>query len=327
MRKMLRGLLAGALLLSSMTAAAPAQPELTALRIAIPSKTASDWQTFVAIRRGLFERNGIKPRLIVTGSSGADARLLAGVKVEVAQVTTVTLVAAAHTGAPIVGVINSSAGVPFFVVARKGFSSLTQLKGRTITIGGRTDITRILMDEMLTRAGLHPGDVTYTYLGATSVRYAALIDGKTDATLLFPPYVSRAAGKGYPVLADVSKYFPRFPFNTWSVRRQWAVHHADLVTAFARARNEAVRWLYDPANKQEAIAILSEETNASPQDAAEAYDIFISKVRYFVPDGVFKAGTFNAVVDAMVKAGIINSAETPLPYYDNRFVLAANAKP
>lgn len=314
-------LIAGLLLIPAM---APAQPALQTITLAIPSKTASDWPTYVAERYGFFARNGIKTDVIVTGSSAADVQQLAGNSVDIAEASTAALIEAVQGGAPIVAFVNRAAGVPYFLVGRKGLTSVAQLKGKTISIGGPSDITRIFMDTILTKAGLKPDEWSYTFAGATSARFAALVSGGIDATLLFPPFASRAIGMGYPLLDMVPKYFPNFPFDTWAIRPQWGKDHTQLATAFARSHLQAVRWLYDPANRQKAIALLSDETNTAPEDATNAYDIFITQVRYFVPSGAFTAKTFDSVLDAMLKVGIVKTASAPAPYFDNRFVDAVN---
>jgi len=304
--------------------AAAAQPALQTVTIAVTSKSASDWPTYIAEKYDFFAQNGIKPDIIVVGSSAGDAQQLAGGSVDVAEVTTTQLVEAIQGGAPIVGVVERAAGVPYYLIGKKGITSVAQLKGKLISIGGPTDITRIFMDTILTKNGLKPEDWTYTFAGATNVRFAALVAGAIDATFLFPPFSARAVSLGYSVIDEVPKYFPNFPFDTWAVRVSWAQEHSRLVTAFARAHLHAVRWLYDPANRQKAVALLSEETNTSLDDASKSYDVFVKQVRYFSTNGVFTTPAFKMVLDAMRKMNLLNASSSP-PFYDNRYVTAANA--
>jgi NitT/TauT family transport system substrate-binding protein len=306
--------------------AAHSQPALQPITIAVTSITASDWPTYVAERYGFFANNGLKPDIIVVGSSAGDAQQLAGGSVDIAEVTTTQLVEAVQGGAPMVGFINRAAGVPYFVIGKKGLTTIAQLKGKLISIGGPTDITRIFMDTILTKNWLKPGDWTYTFSGSTGNRFAALVAGAIDATFLFPPFSARAISMGYPVIDEVPKYFPNFPFDTWALRRQWGQEHPQLVTAFVRAHLEAVRWLYDPANRQKAVALLSEKTNTSLDESSQSYDIFIKQVRYFSPSGAFTASAFKMVLDAMQKMQLLKTPVRPDAFYDNRYVDAVNAQ-
>ena len=65
----------------------------------------------------------------------------------------------------------------------------------------------------------------------------------------------------------------------------WAAEHRDALTAFARDYARAVRWLYDPANKEQAIDILVKHAQQDRKDPTEAYDYLITKLKLFGPDG------------------------------------------
>ena len=52
----------------------------------------------------------------------------------------------------------------------------------------------------------------------------------------------------------------------------WAAKNREAMVAFARNYKRGVRWLYDPANRQQAIDILVKYARQDPKDIAEAYD-------------------------------------------------------
>lgn len=325
----LRSLAVGALALGCASAApsASAQPALREMSFGVTGFSAMSWPEVAAQQLGFFANNGLKVEIVTTGSAAGGAQQLSSGSLDISEVSAAAILEAIVGGAPIQAVIELSAKVPYEVVAKKGLTSIAQLKGKTIIIGGPSDITRIFMDKILGSAGLGPDDYTYTYAGATGERFAALVNGGVDATILFPPFSFRAADQGYPVLADVSKYFASFLFTTFAVQPAWARSHRDLVVAWTKAYLQGVRWLYNPANKARAIQILMQSTNANAGDAAAAYALFITKMRVFSPTGILSDEVIAPVLDALTKMGQLKPpVPPPARFYDNTYVEAANAQ-
>jgi ABC-type nitrate/sulfonate/bicarbonate transport system substrate-binding protein len=299
---------------------------LQTIGVGTTSKTANDWALYVGEKYGFFAANGIAIDEVSVGANSGVAQQLTGAAFDVGDITTTQLILAIAGGAPLVSIMNAGTGVPYYLIGSKGLRTVAQLKGKQISIGGPSDITRPFADTILQRGGLKPDDWTYTYAGASTARYAALVAGAIDATLLAPPVVFRAIADGYPVIDNVPKYFPSFPYITWSVRSAWAKDHADLVVRFIRAQLQAIRWLNDPANKDKAIALLSEQTGSSSLDASRSYDVFITSQRYFSPTGTYAPGAFARVQSTMLHAGMM---ATPLPdvtkVYDNSYAVRAAA--
>src|SRR5262245_56406243 len=51
------------------TASAPTPARLTPVRYSMTSRTAGNWQDYIALRKGWFAENGIEPEIIVTGTT------------------------------------------------------------------------------------------------------------------------------------------------------------------------------------------------------------------------------------------------------------------
>lgn len=326
LRRFLIGALATAFAASTGLVPTSAQTTLRPLTLGLTSQTANEWPEYVDVKMGFFAANGLKTDIIYTGSAAAGAQQLTAGSLDISEVSSTQLIEAVQGGAPITAVVEHSTKVPYSIVGAKGVTSLSQLKGKTIIVGGVNDITRVFTDKVFASAHLQSSDFTYTFAGATSARFAALLNGGVAAAILFPPFSFRAAGMGYPVLADVPKYFPSFLFDTFAVRSDWAKSHGDLITAFAKAYLEGVRWLYDPANRKAAIALLSETTNTSESDATQTYDLFITKLHIYSPTGIVTSTDVGPVLDALVKIGQLKQpVPSPKTFYDNAFVQRATA--
>lgn len=307
---------------------ASAQGALREISFGLTAKTANEWPEYISETMGFFAANGIKDDIIYTGSSAAGAQQLAAGALDISEVSSTQIVEAIIGGAPFVEVVAHSEKAPYAVVGKKGLKSLADLKGKMIIVGGPNDITRVFMDKVLAQGGhLKPDDYTYTFAGATNARFAALVNGGVDAAILFPPFSFRAASQGYPLLDDISKYFPTFLFDAFCVQPAWARAHGDLLVAFGKAYIQGVVWLYNPANKARAIQILSDATGTSAEDAAQTYDLFVTKLHIYSASGIPTVAQFAPVVDALVKTGEL---KPPLPdvtkFYDDRYIKQANAQ-
>jgi NitT/TauT family transport system substrate-binding protein len=318
----------GAVLASAaLTPAASAQPAPRTVGVGLTSKTASDWGVYVADKMGFFSQNGLKPDIVVTGSSAANAQQLTAGSIDIGEVSTTQLIEAVLGGAPIVGFINRTNNAPYAILGKKGLTSIAQLRGKTIIVGGPNDITLVFMNTILNAYKLKPDDVTYTFAGGTAERFAALLSGTVDASILLPPFSFRAQSAGYPVLDLVQKYFRDFPFDTFSARTEWGKKNPDILTSYCKAILQAVAWLYNPANRSKAVDILVEATNVAPDDASKTYDYFVTQVKYYHRTGVMTNDDLKPVLDALINTAQI---KPPAPaagrFYDNTYVAKANSE-
>lgn len=298
-----------------------------AITIGLTSRSATDWGLYCAKRAGFYAANNLQVDEIVVGSSAGCAQQLTAGSIDVGSVSSTQVVEAVMGGAPIVEILSEVITAPYFMLARKGTTTFAGLRGKTIIVGGPNDITRVFTDKIVAANGMKPEDVTYTFAGATSERFAALLSGTVDAAILLPPFAFRAVDEGYPVVAEVQKYFPSFPFGGLAVRTAWAKSHPDLVIAFTKAYVQGVRWLNDPANRTRAMQFLVDETGTAPADAQKTYDLYVGRLQLYSKTGRFANEDFIQVLDVLVKTKQI-SPPVPPPgqLYDNRYVDAALAQ-
>jgi ABC-type nitrate/sulfonate/bicarbonate transport system substrate-binding protein len=317
-----------ALMVLSAPTTVPAQttpaPALRTLTFGTTSKSAVNWPEFVGMDLGFFAAQGLKLDLILGGASAQLAMQVTTGALDITDMASTSLVQAVQGGAPIAFILKHIEGAPFFVVGRKGMTSPAQLKGKTISVAGPSDITRFFVDKMISNAGLKSDDVTYQYAAASSDRMATLFSGGVDASIMVPPFSSRALDQGYSLVGDISKTFPGILFDGFVTRPQWAREHPDMVVAFLKGYLRSIRWLYDPANKARAIQVLTDDTGATPADAAGIYDAFVGK-KIFSSTGIVNDGAISPVLDMLVKTGDLKA---PLPpaskFYDNQWLRQAS---
>jgi ABC-type nitrate/sulfonate/bicarbonate transport system substrate-binding protein len=321
-----RGVLVALTSLSATVRTVSAQPAAARMTVALTTRSASDWGMEVAQRLGYFAALGLTVEQVYVGSSSGVAQQITGGSAEIGSVSTTQIVQAVVGGAPLVDVFRNVTTTPYTVFGRKGLTSVAQLRGKTIMVGGPNDITRVFMDKVLAAYQLTPDDVTYTFAGGPAERYAALLNGAVEATLFNPPVTFRAIDDGYPILDEVSKYFPGFPTNGFAVRADWAKAHRDQLFAFLRGFLQGTRWVYAPANRARAVGILQEVDGITVDVAQRTYEMFVQRGRLLSLAGRFERNDFPQVIDALVR---MKQLQPPLPdsnrFYDNTYVDAAAA--
>ena len=179
---------------------AQASPKLRPLRIALPSHSVSSSPIYLAKSLGIFERYGFETQILVLEPRAALAALLTGdLDFYTAAGTTGR---AALRGVPVRVVMVAMNRSDQVVVAAKEFTSVEQLRGKTL--GGYTAqaSANIVLIEMLRRQGLKPED--YKILNIGTNRASALLSGQIPAAVLTAVEAARLTRQGFRVLARAS---------------------------------------------------------------------------------------------------------------------------
>ena len=165
-------------------------------------------------------------------------------------------------------------------------------------------------------------DVDLLFSGASSARLAALVAGAIDATMLSTPQSFQAVQNGYADLGPVAPFLGEFPMMIWHVNEDWAKAHQKELLAFIRAHNKAVRYMSDPAHRQEVSQMLADASKSSLDDALKTWDVCM-QVKAFVADGDISDGATERVRDTLLASGDIKQSAPASTYVDHRFAKAA----
>jgi ABC-type nitrate/sulfonate/bicarbonate transport system substrate-binding protein len=296
------------------------------ITLGLVAKLALQWPVYVAVEKGYFDRAGINLDLVTTGGSAKAAQQLAAGAINIGEAGLPDLLRPIDQGAPMKIIAYEVAEPPYKLMARKGVKSLAELKGKKIMIGGSKDITLIYLEAMAKPAGLKAGDFDLLYAGATSARFAALVSGGVEATILTSPFDFQAIGQGYANLGSVHTALPGFPFTGYGVHTPWANANRNAVVGFLRAVHQGVDWLYDPKNRDEAVNILVKHTGARPDDSVKSYDLFMVELKAFRRDGAIPPESFRRVLDAVAELGDLPKPPPPASkFLDDSFLKAALA--
>lgn len=245
------------------------------------SATAADWPDFVARAKGFYEKEGLKVEHAVISPTTITPSLIGG-SVQIGFINASQMIIADKAGADLVAIGKGADPSPYSLMAQPSIKKLTDLKGKTISLAEQGDAYAEATREILRKAGLDPEkDLTIRYGGNSNQRFAALQAGAVDAVPVVPPQDRILIAKGYNVIAFYPDYFPNLALSVTAVKKSWAEANGDTVKAFMRAQANAVAWMYEPANREESVKILMQNTKADLDSANQAYDIYITKMHMY----------------------------------------------
>jgi NitT/TauT family transport system substrate-binding protein len=271
----------------------------------VGSASANLWPVFIGLNKGFFAEQNVKIDLVFVQSSAQMIQQLTSGSLDITMSTgLVDPIRAIEKGSPIAIVRLESQSPPYALVAKAAIRSFAELKGKTISLGGPKDITRIYVERMLAPSGVKPGEFDMVFAGATSARAQALLSGAVDAAILLPPFNFQAVAQGYHELGLTVDFAPELPFSGTVVSLPWAKTHQDLLARVLAAHAKSIAWFNDDANRAEAVKMMVEASKLKPDEVEKAYDFF-RKGQFFEPTGNISRKKLGALVDALVGLGDI----------------------
>ncbi len=141
------------------------------------------------------------------------------------------------------------------VVTAAPIKSFADLKGKSLSVDAMTTGFAFVLREAVARNGLSESEVKFVRAGGTANRYKELIAGKNDGSLLRTPFDLLAAERGLNVLASGSK-LGIYQGTVGVATRRWSDSNGDILVNFIRAYRAGLDWIYAPANRPIAEALL-----------------------------------------------------------------------
>ena len=309
MKTWMKSLLAGVVLAAgALTPALAAGPTVT---IGINSLTAIYWPTYVARAKGFYTKNGIEADIIMTGSPVKGVQQLIGGSLDIAHPTLYTAVNALAQGAKftLVGCIVNT--LPYSMVARPEVRSAADLAGKTVMLAFKSDLQTLMWRDWLKSKGVDPAGVDQIYDPQAANRYAALATKNASVSLLNAPFDLRAAAEGNHVLMEFGPLSQGYAMAVVATRPDYLQSNPAEVRAYLKATQEAIDWLYDPANRAEAIAILARDTKQDAAIAAATYDDYVLHQKPYdrlldLPDAFLQR-----TLDSAIELGDAQKGQTP----------------
>jgi ABC-type nitrate/sulfonate/bicarbonate transport system substrate-binding protein len=311
-----------ALLVAGAFAHAVPASAATAVSFGITSATAFSLPHYIATEKRYYEAEGLAVDTIVAGAAVGVLQQLSAGSLNIAQAATDQTLRAILRGAPIRIVAGAASNAPFRLVAAKSIRSWSDLKGKTISVGGLTDVTLYFLRVMARRNGLADQDYDLLYGGGTPNRFAQLASGAVSAAMLTNPVDFAALEQGFVDLGSVPQYLPNWAQNNILVDSRWAAQNRATVIAFLRAQVRAARYFYEPGNRDEVVSILAKHTRTAPAIAAATYDLYVRQQVVARDAALFEDG-ITANLDALVAMGDLTAGAPLAGFIDASFLAEA----
>lgn len=266
----------------------------------------------VALERGFFEKEGIRVRYIQF--QGTNLMLSALLANELDYVTILPFIAGAATrGLPVRIVAATSKSSGYAIVARPEIDSVKALKGKRIAINTFGSSADFAIYQLLSRNGLDPNkDVTLQAIaGSPDARFAALIGGSADATVVGSPFEHRAEQKGFKTLLSVKETaeFVKIPINGMSTTQRKIDKEPDEIVRLLRGLRNAILFLQ--SQRETSVGLLEKLLKIDRQAAEKFYPVYRDQYNpdLTVPDSVAEewiaVGNFRAKEKIVVKPQVV----------------------
>jgi ABC-type nitrate/sulfonate/bicarbonate transport system substrate-binding protein len=283
----------------------------------------TDAATVAARARGLFPAEGLEVVVTTTPNSTDQMRGISNGTYEIASTGFDNVLAwSGREGAEIVAVaqIRDQTILPLFV--RPEIKNWSDLKGKKLAADAVDTAFALVLRRILLVNGLdlNRGDYELVAVGATGQRLDSMIKGETFAGILTPPFDAKALAAGMRRIGDSREVLPDYPNTIFAVNRGWAQKNRDVLVAYLRAWLGGMRWVKDPANREEAVKVVGSELKLNPQAAAES-------VEEISPTGKLNLPGLESVLKLRTEFGFkLNKGEKLEAYYDTGYYSAASGK-
>jgi len=307
--------LAAALMLpivvGAMGAAACAQ-ELEPLAMSYLPGNAIAWDLDVAMDKGFFKAEGFDGRPVVFQNAPQSAQMLITGEVQLGTGQLDPFLLAFRSGARDIAVIAAPADRPdWFINVRPEIKSIADLKGKFVATAALQVGETWLAAKWLGEQGLRPQDFSFLVVGTSALKFAALQRGSVAAAIMFQPLAMEAQLTGYSTIYRFLDGKP-LPPVLYVVNRQWAAQK-DRGKRLSRAIVQSHKWLLDPGNRNEAIAILQKYTKRDAAVTNAVYDLFIAKDKLYSADAAVDTAGVDTEIATMIEKGVLPPGTTILP--------------
>jgi ABC-type nitrate/sulfonate/bicarbonate transport system substrate-binding protein len=283
-----------------------------------------NWPMWVGQEKGFFAARDIDLRITPTPNSVFQMQNLAAGKFDIAF-STVDNVVAYQEGQ---GEVELPVKPDFFVfmggqfgavrlVAKPEITKIEDLKGRTLAVDAATTGYALVMRKLLAMHGLAESDYRIEKVGGTAARADALLEGRTDATILTSPLEIIPESKGFRRLANAVDIIGPYQAVSGVTRRSWAAANGARLEQFIRGYVESLEWLAKPENRAESIAIYRKNLpKASEESASKAWDVLLAGPEGLQPRGKLNLKGVETVLSIRSESGRPAKLQDPSAYVD-----------
>ena len=259
------------LLMLPRTLAAASAPARTVIaHAAVNARVLPLW---TAKEQGFFSKYGVPAEMIFIRQAPTLVAALTSGDIQIGYTGGTAVLGSAASGSDLKILAAFTNRVTYDVVARRGIKSPEELRGKIFgvqSIGGTVWMGAILA---LEHFGLDPNrdKISLIAAGDQSVLAQALMAGTIDVTVLDGVMSRTLRENGYPILAELGK--ANIPISSVGIvaKDSFIQKNPQTIENLLKALLESEAFIFGPANKRTALAILKKYLRISDQEAEEGY--------------------------------------------------------
>ena len=280
------------------------------------------------IARGIFERRGLKLELELTEGATAQRQGFAAGKYQIVHSAIDNAVYNIEVG-KLDNVVLSGGdqGMNEFFV-QGDVKSFADLRGRILVVDATNTAYALQLKKVLAQHGLKESDYTIKPVGAGVFRLKAMMEDKTNAGgILNLPFTVQAEQAGMKSLGRTIDMLGPYQGAGAYAMRAWAEKNRDALERYLAAYIESVRFVREPANKGDNIALLMAKLSLPRNVAERTYELLQDPSFGFTPDARFLQDGYRNLMalraEVENKQAVPNSGEryVDLSYYNNAMKL------
>jgi NitT/TauT family transport system substrate-binding protein len=311
----------GAILLPP--AAVAADSGMLKMRFTQSGNTSSSWPLYIADQKKIFEKNGLQVETIIIRGATNTTRAVLSETIPIGRINPDYVIGAIEKGAKVKILAANMEKIPYDIFARPEIKAGADLKGKTLGVSTLTGGTTLMVHEVLEKAyKLKENDYKLLVVGTSPERYAALKGGSVHATFMGPPFTFRAAKDNFRKLANFHEHLGPILFTTDFAHANYLKSNRTEVVRYLKSIVEATRWMYDPKNKEETLAIHMKVLKSTRESAEEDYKYLVQEFQPFPKDGTVSKVSFDKTMALRVKDGAYQGKKAPpmSDYVDNSYI-------
>ena len=216
----------------------------------------------------------------------------------------------------------------FFVQA--DIKSFADLRGRILVVDAPDTAYALQLKKILAQHGVKEGDYTMKPVGAGVLRLKAMLEDKSNAGgILNLPFTVQAEQAGMKSLGRTTDMLGPYQGAGAFAMRDWAHSNRGILERYLAAYIESLRFVRDPANKAENIALLMSKLSLPMNVAERTYELLLDPDFGFTPDAKFLPEGYRnlmalrAEIESKQAASNSGTGYVDLSYYENALKLLA----
>jgi ABC-type nitrate/sulfonate/bicarbonate transport system substrate-binding protein len=271
----------------------------------------------------LAHQYGVEFDLVTTTNSPNAVNALVGGSVDIAAATPDSMWPAQDKAPDVKQLWPIADGTPYVLIAQPEFKKAADLKGQTFgasAVRGGADTSAIMV--MMLENGVAPNEYTIVQAGAVADRTAAMKAKTIQALAQIEPQATLLRDEGFPEIDNANNYPPLKNAHTVvaAAKKSWYQGgNAEAAGNFVRAWDGITKWIYDPANKDEVLAITKKTMAVDAKPAENGYTLHVG-AKVVSQNLHVNEAYMQQFVQNLKRVGTENLPTDPMAYVDTSLV-------